>query len=126
MANDVVETINALRKQYPEISIRIRQVPTQWNHVWVWVVASVLAGLLPIVIQGWHAVRDDQAVTFIRLLGDGELLLIAVVLMIAGLGELVLVIRDVESSVIGLALFLLGYVMVLAGVSWLSDLRRPG
>lgn len=73
------------------ILMRLSSVP-----LWKWIVFVVLLPLLPVaarILAHWVN-GGDQPLGFVQLFGDGELLVLAVVIAAAGIGDLVFDIRS--------------------------------
>lgn len=122
--SDIAATVADLAAAHPELEIRARHATTPRQRVVVWIVGSVLAALLPIVIAGVHGLDSSAVSGFYDLLGRGELLLIAITIAIAGVAELSLTLRQVKTNqTLWVALLLLGNLLLVASAAlWYGDL----
>ena len=108
----------------PELEIRERQKVTPRQHVVVWVVGAVIASLLPLAFTLFQGVDRNKVPGFYQLLGTGDLLLVGIVISIAGIAELVLVVRQTSpNQTIPVALLILGNLLLVASSGlWFGDL----
>lgn len=83
-----------------------------WKHVVVWSVGVVFASLIPI---GWaYESSNPSAYTpsIYRLLASGELYLVSIVVLIAGITEIALLLRQIEQSLL-VALLVLSAIIIV-------------
>jgi hypothetical protein len=83
-----------------------------WQHVLVWLVGVVLASLMPILWATQSTSPEAVTPSIYTLLGSGDLYLISVVVIIAGLTEIVLVLRRIN-QVLTVALLVLAAILVV-------------
>jgi hypothetical protein len=75
------ETLQRLSDEHPELDIRVRKRPKPGSRVTVWLVGTVIAGLLPIGVTAVQAIDNNNSPSFYELLGRGDLLLISIVML---------------------------------------------
>lgn len=92
------------------------------QRIIMWLVASALAGLAPVGATALHYV-DSGGLGFYQLFGKGDLLMVAVVLSLAGIGEIALYFRHVKTDALALGLLVVGLAMsIVVDAIWFSDL----
>lgn len=83
-----------------------------WQHVLVWLVGVVLASLMPILWATQSSSPEAVTPSVYKLLGSGDLYLISVVVIIAGLTEIALLFRRIN-QVLTVALLVLAAILVV-------------
>lgn len=107
----------------PQVTVETVQ---PWKHITVWAFGVIIASLLPFV---WIYTSSRPGVdppSIFRLLGNGDLFLVAIIVLIAGVTEIALLFRRIEQDLTVALLIIGGFLFVLvdaaryAGASQLS------
>lgn len=104
-------------------SVRIIQHATPSQYVIIWLVGVLLASLIPLLFLYFHGLDKNKPPSVFDLLGDGNLLLISLVVTIAGIAELAITINNIgHAQLMQVALILLGAVLAVAAEAlWYAD-----
>jgi hypothetical protein len=101
--------------------------PEPWMHITVWFVGVILASLVPIIWAEQSAQPANPAPNINEILGHGDLYLISVILLIAGITEIILSLRLIPQTLVVAMLILGGFLLVTvdaaryAGASSVSE-----
>lgn len=105
------EHLSAPARDYGQAVITVKKAET-WKHVAVWFVGVILASLLPIIWAAQSAQPASPAPSINELLGRGDLYLISVILLIAGITEIILSLRLIPQTLVVAMLILGGFLLV--------------
>jgi hypothetical protein len=111
-------------KRYTGPKAKVTELAAPWQHVVVWTIGVILAALTPLLLPYFHGIDKNNTPSMYNLLGHGDLLLIALVITIAGITELMLVMRNIPfSTIMPVAMAILGGLLaIVAEAFWYSDL----
>lgn len=102
-----------------------------WKHVVVWLVGVVIASLIPFLWVFGSANPRNPAPGAYQLLGTGDLYLISIVVLIAGVTEIALLLRKIRQDMTMALLIIGGFLFILfdaaryAGASSLVGALQP-
>jgi hypothetical protein len=98
-----------------------------WKHVIVWFVGVIVAALLPFIWASQSGKPGEGSPSIYKIFGAGDLYLISVIVLIAGLTEIALLFRrirhDVTLALLVLSAFLFAFLFTAryAGASSIAD-----
>jgi hypothetical protein len=102
-----------------------------WKHVVVWLVGVVIASLIPFLWIFGSANPKNPSPGAYQLLGKGDLYLISVVVLIAGVTEIALLLRKIQHDMTMALLIIGGFLFIMfdaaryAGASSLVGTLQP-
>jgi hypothetical protein len=96
----------------PVRSVVVERV-TPWKHVVIWVVGVIIASLIPFLWTYASNQPNDASPNVYQVLGHGDLYLIAIIVLIAGITEIVLLLRKIEKDMAVALLIIGGFLFVL-------------
>lgn len=97
IAGELTGLVEVLRENVPDLTMNRDRRPKPRDKVIMWIIGTVLGGVLPLFFT-WLSHTEHGSFTFTELLSKGDLVVVSIVIMIAGLAELVLVRRRIEAS----------------------------
>jgi hypothetical protein len=108
--------------EFPEVRVLTHATPQQ--HVILWLIGVLLASLIPLLFLYFHGLDRSSPPSIFSLLGNGDLLLISLVVTIAGITELVLAMRNIrQSQLMAGGIAVLGGVLAIAAEAlWYADI----
>ncbi len=74
----------------------------RWKRVVIWIIGVVLASLIPFAWASQSSKPGDRGPSMYILLGSGDLYLVSVIVLIAGLTEIVLLMRQLDEFTVAL------------------------
>ena len=74
----------------------------RWKRVVIWIIGVVLASLIPFAWASQSSKPDVGGPSIYKLLGSGDLYLVSVIVLIAGLTEIVLLLRLLDEFTVAL------------------------
>jgi hypothetical protein len=104
---------------------RVNRWPTAKEKTKIWVLATIVASLVPPFLAIiFHGVDRQQIPSLFEMFGRGDLLVIGVVITIGGFGELLPVIKRIpDDSMSGMTSAIIGgLLLILAESLWYADI----
>jgi hypothetical protein len=92
--------------------VRFERV-TPWKHVVVWLVGVVTASLIPLLWTYLSNTPRSNSPSFYQILAKGDLFLISVVVLIAGITEIILLIKRIRQDLTVALLIIGGFLFVI-------------
>lgn len=102
-----------------------------WKHVLVWFIGVIVASLMPFLWLYLSNKPNNSPPSVWQMLGEGELYIIAIVVLIAGVTEIILLLRQIRQAttvallILGAILFVIVDAAKYAGASELSPTAPP-
>jgi hypothetical protein len=91
----------------------IVEPPKPWKHVLVWIVGVVLASLAPFLWLYLANKPNSNPPSIYQMLDAGELYIIAIVVLIAGVTEIALLLRQIRQGLTVAMLMIGGLIFIL-------------
>jgi hypothetical protein len=89
-----------------------------WMHVLVWFVGTILAALIPFAWTAASNNPSDPGPSIYTVLGAGDLYLVSIIILIAGLTEIVLLLRQIKQPLIVALLVLSAPILIVLYAAW--------
>ncbi len=96
----------------PGLAISIEQIKP-WKHIVVWVAGVIIASLIPFIWIYADPTPGRGAPNIYEVLGRGDLYLIAIIVLIAGVTEIALILRHMKKDLTVALLLIGGFLLVL-------------
>ena len=120
-----------MQGQGADLPVTVTQKIDPWKCVLVWFIGVVFASLMPFLRRYASSKPGSNGPSVYQMLGAGELYIIAIVVLIAGVTEIVLLLRRIQQA-LTVALLILGAILFsildaarYTGASELSPNAQP-